>query len=100
MDMELDLKPLALPQDNERLTVIAGPCSAETEEQVITTARQLAGRGCHIFRAGVWKPRTKPGGFEGNGEAALPWLQRVKEETHMMVATEVATPEHVELALK
>ena len=100
MDMELDLKPLALPQDNERLTVIAGPCSAETEEQVITTARQLAGRGCHIFRSGVWKPRTKPGGFEGNGEAALPWLQRVKEETHMMVATEVATPEHVELALK
>ena len=100
MEMELDLKPLALPQDNERLTVIAGPCSAETEEQVITTARQLAGRGCHIFRAGVWKPRTKPGGFEGNGVAALPWLQRVKEETHMMVATEVATPEHVELALK
>ena len=100
MEMELDLKPLALPQDNERLTVIAGPCSAETEEQVITTARQLAGRGCHIFRAGVWKPRTKPGGFEGNGEAALPWLQRVKEETHMMAATEVATPEHVELALK
>ena len=96
----MDLKPLTLPQDNERLTVIAGPCSAETEEQVITTARQLAGRGCHIFRAGVWKPRTKPGGFEGNGEAALPWLQRVKEETHMMVATEVATPEHVELALK
>ena len=96
----MDLKPLALPQDNERLTVIAGPCSAETEEQVITTARQLAGRGCHIFRAGVWKPRTKPGGFEGNGEAALPWLQRVKEDTHMMVATEVATPEHVELALK
>ena len=100
MEMELELKPLALPQDNERLTVIAGPCSAETEEQVITTARQLAGRGCHIFRAGVWKPRTKPGGFEGNGVAALPWLQRVKEETHMMVATEVATPEHVELALK
>ena len=96
----MDLKPLALPQDNERLTVIAGPCSAETEEQVITTAKQLAGRGCHIFRAGVWKPRTKPGGFEGNGVAALPWLQRVKEETHMMVATEVATPEHVELALK
>ena len=96
----MDLKPLALPQDNERLTVIAGPCSAETEEQVITTARQLAGRGCHIFRAGVWNPRTRPGGFEGNGEAAPPWLQRVKEETHMMVATEVATPEHVELALK
>ena len=101
--MELNLTPLNLlgeEAEAKRPVVIAGPCSAETEEQVITTARQLAGRGCHIFRAGVWKPRTKPGGFEGNGEAALPWLQRVKEETHMMVATEVATPEHVELALK
>lgn len=64
------------------------------------TARQLASRGCHIFRAGVWKPRTKPGGFEGNGEKALPWLVQVKQETGMLVATEVATPEHVELALK
>jgi len=79
---------------------MAGPCSAETEEQVLTTARQLAAKGCHIFRAGVWKPRTKPGGFEGNGEAALPWLKAVKEETGMLVATEAATPEHVELALK
>lgn len=66
----------------------------------MTTARQLAGKGCHIFRAGVWKPRTKPGGFEGNGETALPWMARVKEETGMLIATEVATPEHVELALK
>lgn len=98
--MDLELKPLNLPCDNERLTVIAGPCSAETEEQVMKTARQLAEKGCHIFRAGAWKPRTKPGGFEGNGEAALPWLKTVKEETGMMVATEVATPEHVELALK
>lgn len=98
--MELDLLPLNLPCDNEKLTVIAGPCSAETEEQVIETARQLAYKGCHIFRAGVWKPRTKPGGFEGNGEAALPWLKRVKEETGMLTSTEVATPEHVELALK
>lgn len=98
--MELDLLPLNLPSDNEKLTVIAGPCSAETEEQVIETARQLAYKGCHIFRAGVWKPRTKPGGFEGNGEAALPWLKRVKEETSMLTSTEVATPEHVELALK
>lgn len=98
--MELDLLPLNLPSDNEKLTVIAGPCSAETEEQVIETARQLAYKGCHIFRAGVWKPRTKPGGFEGNGEAALPWLRRVKEETGMLTSTEVATPEHVELALK
>ena len=98
--MELKLKPLGLPSDNERPFVIAGPCSAETEEQVMTTARQLADKGCHIFRAGVWKPRTKPGGFEGNGEKALPWLAKVKEETGMLVATEVATPEHVELCLK
>lgn len=66
----------------------------------MTTATQLAQKGCHIFRAGVWKPRTKPGGFEGNGEMALPWMKRVKEETGMLVSTEVATPEHVELALK
>lgn len=98
--MELDLQPLNLPSDNERPFVIAGPCSAETEEQVMTTARQLAQKGCHNFRAGVWKPRTKPGGFEGNGEAALPWLKQVKEETGMLVSTEVATPEHVELSLK
>jgi len=66
----------------------------------MNTARQLAMKGCHNFRAGVWKPRTKPGGFEGNGEKALPWMKKVKEETHMLIATEVATPEHVELALK
>lgn len=66
----------------------------------MTTARQLADKGCHMFRAGVWKPRTKPGGFEGHGEVALPWLKQVKEETGMLTATEVATPEHVELCLK
>lgn len=98
--MELDLLPLNLPSDNERPIVIAGPCSAETEEQVMTTARQLRQKGCHMFRAGVWKPRTKPGGFEGNGEAALPWMKAVKDETGMLVATEVAKPEHVELCLK
>jgi chorismate mutase len=98
--MELELKKLDLPSDNERPIVIAGPCSAETEEQVMTTARQLAEKGCHMFRAGVWKPRTKPGGFEGNGEIALPWMKQVKDETGMLTATEVATPEHVELALK
>lgn len=98
--MELELKPLGLPSDNERPFVIAGPCSAESEEQVMTTAKQLSEKGCHMFRAGVWKPRTKPGGFEGNGEAALPWMAQVKKETGMLVATEVATPEHVELALK
>lgn len=98
--MELQLENLQLPSDNVRPYVIAGPCSAETEEQVMTTAQQLADKGCHIFRAGVWKPRTKPGGFEGNGEKALPWMARVKKETGMLIATEVATPEHVELALK
>lgn len=98
--MELQLSPLNLPSDNVRPVVIAGPCSAETEEQVMTTARDLANKGCHIFRAGVWKPRTKPGGFEGNGEMALPWMAEVKRETGMLTATEVATPEHVELALK
>ena len=90
--MELELEPLRLPSDNERPFVIAGPCSAETEEQVMTTARQLANYGCHMFRAGIWKPRTKPGGFEGNGEKALPWMQQVKKETGMLTATEVATP--------
>ena len=98
--MELELQKLGLPSDNERPFVIAGPCSAETEEQVMTTALQLAEKGCHMFRAGVWKPRTKPGGFEGNGEKALPWMKQVKEETGMLTATEVATPEHVELCLK
>lgn len=98
--MELDLLPLNLPSDNERPLVIAGPCSAESEEQVIKTAHELALKGCHNFRAGIWKPRTKPGGFEGQGEKALPWLQRVKKETGMLVSTEVAKPEHIELCLK
>ena len=66
----------------------------------MATARQLAEKGFKIFRAGVWKPRTKPGGFEGMGETALPWLQRVKEETGMLIATEVAMPKHVEASLK
>ncbi len=98
--MELELEALRLPSDNERPFVIAGPCSAETEEQVMKTAFELASKGCHNFRAGIWKPRTKPGGFEGHGEKALPWLRRVKDETGMLITTEVATPEHVELALK
>lgn len=98
--MDLELEKLNLPCDSDRPLVIAGPCSAETEEQVMCTAKQLAEKGCHIFRAGVWKPRTKPGGFDGNGEAALPWLAQAKKETGMLISTEVATPEHVELALK
>ena len=99
--MELELKPLALPGvPMERPIVIAGPCSAETEEQVINTARSLADRGTKIFRAGIWKPRTKPGGFEGIGVDGLPWLKQVKEEPGMLVATEVATAKHVYECLK
>ncbi len=99
--MELELLPLNLPGvEDKRPLVIAGPCSAETEEQVMGTARMLAEGGIKIFRAGVWKPRTKPGGFEGNGLKALPWMKRVKEETGMLTSTEVATPKHVEAALE
>ncbi|MBP7358485.1 MAG: bifunctional 3-deoxy-7-phosphoheptulonate synthase/chorismate mutase type II [Prevotella sp.] len=99
--MELELEPLKLEGvEEKRPLVIAGPCSAETEEQVLNTAKQLADKGIKVFRAGVWKPRTKPGGFEGNGETALPWLKEVKEQTGMLTSTEVATPEHVEMCLK
>ena len=98
--MELQLLPLNIPSDQERPFIIAGPCSAETEEQIMCTAKQLAEKGCHNFRAGVWKPRTKPGGFEGHGEPALKWMEQAKKETGMLVGTEVATPEHVELAMK
>lgn len=99
--MELNIEKLGLNGlDEVRPIVISGPCSAESEEQVMNTARQLAKKGVRIFRAGVWKPRTKPGGFEGHGEPALPWMKRVKEETGMLITTEVATPKHVEAALE
>ena len=95
-----DLKPLFPDLDIRRPQVICGPCSAETEEQTLSTAHQLAKEGFRIFRAGLWKPRTKPGCFEGVGAVALPWLQRVKRETGMYVATEVATKEHLQAALE
>ncbi len=79
---------------------IAGPCSAETEEQVLETARGLTGGRVTVFRAGIWKPRTKPGNFEGIGKFALPWLQRVREETGLEPFIEVATPRHVDEALR
>ena len=78
---------------------IAGPCSAESREQVLAAAEALANLGVPIFRAGVWKPRTKPGSFEGMGAEALVWLQEVKQSYGMKVVTEVATPEHVEMTL-
>lgn len=95
-----DIKPIKLcGVDSKRPVVIAGPCSAETEEQVMETAKDLAKNGVRIFRAGIWKPRTKPGGFEGVGSVGLTWLQEVKKETGMLVATEVANKQHVEEAL-
>ena len=83
-----------------RCPIIAGPCSAESEAQVLECARSLAALGVRVFRAGVWKPRTRPGNFEGAGTPALEWLAKVKAETGMAVTTEVANAHHVEAALK
>ena len=92
----MEFESILLPGiSKQRPVIIAGPCSAETEEQVMTTAGELVKKGISIFRAGVWKPRTKPGGFEGIGLPGLTWLQRVKKETGMYVATEVANQNHV-----
>lgn len=79
--------------------VIAGPCSAESEEQVLKIAHEIKNT-TDVFRAGVWKPRTKPNSFEGRGKGALNWLKKVQQETHLKVATEVATAKHVELCLE
>lgn len=98
--MEMNFESILLPGiDARRPLVISGPCSAESEEQVMTTGRALAAKGIKIFRAGIWKPRTKPGGFEGVGVIGLPWLQRLKQETGMYTAVEVATKAHVDAAL-
>ena len=80
--------------------VIAGPCSAETEEQVLKIAHELKNSDVSIFRAGIWKPRTRPGGFEGVGEIGLKWLQKAKAETGLLMGTEVATAAHCKLALE
>lgn len=82
-----------------RPLIIAGPCSAESEEQLLTTAQALAATGkVDVLRAGIWKPRTKPGTFEGAGVEALPWLAKAREMTGLAVATEVANAKHVEHA--
>lgn len=97
----MEIKKLNLPNvECTRPIIIAGPCSAESREQVLETAVALAAKGVKIFRAGIWKPRTKPGGFEGIGVPGLAWLKEVKEKTGMLVATEVATPVHVFEAIK
>ena len=80
--------------------VIAGPCSAETEEQVLKIAHDLKDSDVSAYRAGIWKPRTRPGMFEGVGAIGLNWLEKVKKETGLMIATEVANSVHVDLALK
>ncbi|GHT22949.1 cytochrome c4 [Bacteroidia bacterium] len=92
----MELESILLPGvRDQRPLIIAGPCSAETEEQVMNTAKELAAKHIQIYRAGIWKPRTKPGGFEGVGTPGLSWLQKVKRETGMYVSTEVATRAHV-----
>ncbi|MEG1587505.1 MAG: bifunctional 3-deoxy-7-phosphoheptulonate synthase/chorismate mutase type II [Bacteroidales bacterium] len=97
----MEFESIILPGiDPKRPLIISGPCSAESEEKVLKTAHGLAKTGIKIFRAGIWKPRTKPGGFEGVGAIGLPWLKRVKEETGMYIAVEVATERHVFEALK
>ncbi len=93
----MDIQPIFNTDTHPIL--IAGPCSAETEAQVLSTAHALAGQGIHLYRAGIWKPRTRPDSFEGVGEKGLPWLRRVKEETGLKVTTEVANADHVEKAL-
>lgn len=80
--------------------VIAGPCSAETEDQVLKIAHELKDSDVSIFRAGIWKPRTRPGGFEGVGAIGLKWLQKAKAETGLLIATEVANATHVKLAIE
>jgi len=83
----------------ERPLVIAGPCSAESEEQILQTGHALAADGIKIFRAGIWKPRTRPNSFEGVGPVGLQWLRRVRKETGMLIATEVANARHVQETL-
>ncbi len=92
---------LFLPRKNGNMFMIAGPCSAETEFQVTETARQISKcKKVNVFRAGIWKPRTSPGNFEGIGEPAFKWLKKVKKETGLLTTTEAATPEHIETCLK
>ncbi len=87
-------------KENNRPFLIAGPCSAETPEQMLDIAHQLAPQGIDLFRAGIWKPRTRPGAFEGMGAKALPWLREVKEQTGLKITTEVANGNQVYEALK
>lgn len=96
----MNIEPVVINgKELELPIIISGPCSAESEEQVMQTGRQLAEMGISVFRAGIWKPRTRPGGFEGLGAVALPWLKKLKEETGLIIATEVANTYHIKQAL-
>jgi len=102
MNIELNIEPMGtwFPKTKDLPLLIAGPCSAETEEQVLATAKLIEkDHRAMVYRAGLWKPRTRPGTFEGVGSEGLPWLKRVKEETRLLVATEVAKAEHVKQAI-
>ncbi len=101
MDSELDLQALGFssPDQKRGSLVIAGPCSAESQQQVMHIAEALSRYGLGLYRAGIWKPRTRPGDFQGVGSQGLPWLQKVRQRTGMQVAVEVATPWHAEQAL-
>jgi chorismate mutase len=92
------IKEWGFPVD--QIFLAAGPCSAESEAQVLATARALAGKGVGFFRAGLWKPRTRPGSFEGVGLKGLDWMDRARSETGLKIGTEVADPSHVEACLE
>lgn len=96
----IEIKPIEELKACGDKVVIAGPCSAESEEQLLLTTTQLSKIGINIFRAGIWKPRTRPHTFEGIGDIGLEWLSSIKRETGMKCAIEVANPHHVEKALK
>ena len=101
MKIKLNVAGTLIPGvDCSKPLIIAGPCSAENEEQVMAVARQLAATGIKVFRAGIWKPRTRPDAFEGIGNEGLAWLRKVREETGMKIAIEVANVKHVYEALK
>lgn len=101
MNLNLDIEKLEtwLPKSTQ-VNIISGPCSAESFEQLFQTCSELKNKGITVFRAGVWKPRTRPNSFEGYGEKALPWIAEVKKELQIPFMIEVANPSHIEKALK
>ena len=99
MENKKEMRQWLINFDLDHPLVIGGPCSAETEEQVLKIAHELKDTDVTVYRAGIWKPRTRPGMFEGVGAIGLGWLKKVKEETGLLTATEVANKDHVKLAL-